>query len=535
MPDKGEDSIVGSNGTLSSAGSFDGMTDGQFLETFLGRRDERSEAAFAALVRDHGPMVWDVCQGVLSDSHAAEDAFQATFLFLARRGGSIRRRDAVGPWLYSVARRVARRAKSTAVRQRLREGRATEMKATPDPDPTRREQIEVLHEEVDRLAEKYSAPVVLCYFEGRTHAEAARLLGCPVGTVSFRLSRARDLLRARLIRRGLALPAAWAGAKLGSQTASAAVPVRLAEFTIKAAMNLSAGKVVAAGMVPASIAQLVQGEIRTMVFTKTTTIAAGVLATGLVATGIGLVTAGGRPTEPAQGVPTTAKAEAAPSPAPAQEQKSPPLASGDDREARAQSRQNLMNLGLAMNNFARSGGRNQLPAATIRKNGEPLLSWRVALLSALGEQALYEKFHLDEPWDSAHDKALLDQMPAVYAPVTRKDEESKHSTYYQVFAGPGSLFAADEGARLGEIKDPANLTIALVEAATPVPWTKPEDIPFDKEKPLPELGGQFKDGFHALMAGGGVRFLRRQLKPEVLRALITSNGGEAISFDDLKR
>ena len=233
--------------------------------------------------------------------------------------------------------------------------------------------------------------------------------------------------------------------------------------------------------------------------------------------------------------PTTAKAEAAPSPAPAQEQKSPPQASGDDREARAQSRQNLMNLGLAMNNFARNGGRNQLPAAAIRKNGQQLLSWRVALLPSLGEQALYEKFHLDEPWDSAHNKALLDQMPAVYAPVTRKDDESKHLTYYQVFAGPGSLFGADEGARLGEIKDAANLTIALVEAATPVPWTKPEDIPFDKDKPLPELGGQFKDGFHALMAGGGVRFLRRQIKPEVLCALITSNGGEAISFNDLKR
>ena len=158
MVDKGELSIVGSTGTLSSAGSFDGMTDVQFLETFLGRRDERAEAAFAALVRDHGPMVWDVCRGVLSDSHAAEDAFQATFLFLVRRASSIRRRDAVGPWLYRVARRVAGRAKTSAIRQRLREGRASEMKATPDPDPMRREQIEVLHEEVDRLAAKYSAP-----------------------------------------------------------------------------------------------------------------------------------------------------------------------------------------------------------------------------------------------------------------------------------------------------------------------------------------------------------------------------------------
>ena len=93
--------------TLFSVGSVGGMTDGQLLEQFLGRRDEGAEAAFAALVRDHGPMVWDVCRGVLSDAHAAEDAFQATFLVLARRAGSIRRRDAVGPWLHGVARRVA--------------------------------------------------------------------------------------------------------------------------------------------------------------------------------------------------------------------------------------------------------------------------------------------------------------------------------------------------------------------------------------------------------------------------------------------
>ena len=126
-------------------------------------------------------------------------------------------------------------------------------------------------------------------------------------------------------------------------------------------------------------------------------------------------------------------------------------------------------------------------------------------------------------------------MPEIYAPVIRKEDESKHSTYYQVFTGPGALFGGDEGASLGEIKDGVNLTIMLVEAARPVPWTKPEDLPFDKEKPLPELGGMFKDGFHALTAGGGVRFLRRPLKPEVLRGLITPSGGEALSFDDLKR
>jgi Protein of unknown function (DUF1559) len=186
-----------------------------------------------------------------------------------------------------------------------------------------------------------------------------------------------------------------------------------------------------------------------------------------------------------------------------------------------------MNLGLAMNNFARDRGRNRFPAAAIRKDGKPLLSWRVALLPFLDEQGLYDKFHLDEPWDSPHNKPLLDQMPDIYAPVTRKEDESRHSTYYQVFTGPGALFGGDDGTSLAEIKDGANLTIMIVEEARPVPWTKPEDLPFDKEKPLPELGGLFKDGFHALTAGGSARFLRRSLNPEVLHALITHHGGES--------
>ena len=191
-----------------------------------------------------------------------------------------------------------------------------------------------------------------------------------------------------------------------------------------------------------------------------------------------------------------------------------------------------MELGLAMHNFAQDRGR--YPAAAIRKDGKPLLSWRVALLPFLDEKALHDKFHHDEPWDSPHNKALLDEMPAIYAPVTGKKEESKHSTYYQVFAGPGALFGGGEGSRREEIKDGAGLTIMIVEAAKPVPWTKPDDLSFDKEKPLPELGGLFKGGFHILCANGSVRFLDRTNKPEVLRALITPNGGEPISDDDLQ-
>jgi RNA polymerase sigma factor (sigma-70 family) len=165
MPKKVEGSTVRSIQTLFSVGSVGGMTDGQLLEQFLCRRDEGAEAAFTALVSLHGPMVWDLCRSILSDPHAAEDAFQATFLILARRAGSIRRPDAVGPWLHGVGRRVAVRARAAEARRRRHEGQGREMKAipTPAPDPSGREQVEALHEEVDRLTEKYRTPLVLCF------------------------------------------------------------------------------------------------------------------------------------------------------------------------------------------------------------------------------------------------------------------------------------------------------------------------------------------------------------------------------------
>jgi hypothetical protein len=262
-------------------------------------------------------------------------------------------------------------------------------------------------------------------------------------------------------------------------------------------------------------------------------IAAGMAATGFVATGVGLLVAASRAAPLVQGAAAPAQAGGVGAAPLVERAAAPAQADGDDQEARAASGKNLLSLGFAMLNFAQN--KNQFPATAIRKDGKPLLSWRVALLPFLDEQALYNKFHLDEPWDSPHNKGLLDQMPAIYAPVRLRNEDSKHSTYYQVFAGPGALFGGDGGPRRDEIKDGADLTIMVVEAAKPVPWTRPEDVLFDNGKPLPELGGLFKDGFNALCADGRVRFLSRKIKPEVLRALITPNGGEAISDDDLEK
>src|SRR5262249_43302265 len=162
-------------------------SDAQLLERFA-RHGE--EAAFETLVRRHGPMVWGVCRRVLTDEHAAEDAFQATFLVLVRKASSIRKREVVGSWLYGVAYRTARKAKLNAAGWCARERRIPEMVA-PDPaeEVAERDLRCVLDEELSRLPAKYRDPLVLCYLEGHTNEEAARKLGCPCGTVFTRLAR----------------------------------------------------------------------------------------------------------------------------------------------------------------------------------------------------------------------------------------------------------------------------------------------------------------------------------------------------------
>ena len=147
-------------------------------------------------------------------------------------------------------------------------------------------------------------------------------------------------------------------------------------------------------------------------------------------------------------------------------------------------------------------------------------------LPFLEQNALYHRFHLDEPWDSPHNKALLKEMPEVYAPVLPTDEP-RVSTYYQVFTGPGALFEDERGPGLNDIKDGTSNTLMVVEAGTPVPWTKPEDIEYDKKKPLPKLGRQFDDGFFGAMADGSVRFFGNNIDKDFLRALITRTAAKS--------
>jgi RNA polymerase sigma factor (sigma-70 family) len=233
-------------------------SDGRLLERFTQGRDE---SAFESLMRRHGPMVLGVCRRVLDDADAADDAFQATFLVLARKSGTIRKRPSVGSWLFGVAFRIALKARANAVRRRIHE-RASMHPATTNPhdELVWRELRPVLDAEIDRLPEKYRSPLVLCYLEGKTNEEAARQLGWTKGTVSGRLSRARDLLRKRLVRRGLDLSAGALVTLLARDIASASVPAPLFETTLLSA----AGHTAAA----ATVASLTEGVIHMTLWSK---------------------------------------------------------------------------------------------------------------------------------------------------------------------------------------------------------------------------------------------------------------------------
>lgn len=188
---------------LFVAGSLTGLGEGALLDRFVRLGDSE---AFEALVVRHGPMVLSVCRRFLRNPHDVEDAFQATFLVLSRKAASLRKREALAPWLFGVAYKVATRARSRAI-TRLSSSRALDSVAATDEPPeigmNREEASTLLHEELARLPEADRAPLVLCYFEGLTHDEAADRLRWPVGTVRGRLARARGKLRARLTRRGL--------------------------------------------------------------------------------------------------------------------------------------------------------------------------------------------------------------------------------------------------------------------------------------------------------------------------------------------
>jgi RNA polymerase sigma factor (sigma-70 family) len=261
------------------------LPDRLLLERFVCRREE---AAFAALVRRHGPLVWAVCWRVLHHEQDAEDAFQATFLVLARKAGSLKRPEALGPWLHGVATRTALKARARAARRRAGEGQAAVAPEVGHRDePVWRDLRPLLDEAVGGLPEKYRVPFVLCYLEGKTVTEAAEQLGCPRGTVATRLAWARDRLRARLAGRGLALPAAVLTAALARRAAPAGVPAALAWTTAEAAAGAAVGRL-ATGAASIQAATLAKGVVKTMFLTKGKIAVAVFLAASAVGVGLGV-------------------------------------------------------------------------------------------------------------------------------------------------------------------------------------------------------------------------------------------------------
>ena len=175
--------------TLFNIGTMGGLTDGQLLERFTSSNDEPAELAFAALVERHGPMVLRVCQTILRDRHDADDAFQATFLVLVRSAVSIRKHNSLASWLHGVAFRVASCQKGATARRRKHERTVAERAIVSLEDEQFDDVRLLLHQEVDRLPEKYRIPLILCYFENLSHEQAAQRLHWPVGTVRSRLAR----------------------------------------------------------------------------------------------------------------------------------------------------------------------------------------------------------------------------------------------------------------------------------------------------------------------------------------------------------
>ena len=269
-----------------------GLADGQLLTRFI---DGHDEAAFAALVRRHGPMVLGVCKRLLGHEQDAEDAFQATFLVLAKKAASVARREAVASFLYGVAYRTALGARARAARRRATERQVEEM---PHPEVAPAEAQDwrpLLDRELSRLPEKYRAAVVLCDLEGKTRREAARLLGLPEGTLSTRLATARRMLARRLTQAGLTLSGGALAAAL-AEGASAAVPAPLAVTTARAAVLVSAGQLAA---VATPVAVLTRGVLRAMFLTKLkVAVGAVLLAAALGAGGLAYHAQGARAAQP---------------------------------------------------------------------------------------------------------------------------------------------------------------------------------------------------------------------------------------------
>jgi RNA polymerase sigma factor (sigma-70 family) len=283
--------------TLFHCGAVGQLSDSELVERFVAGRGEPAEAAFSALVHRHGAMVLGVCRRVLRNHDAAEDAFQATFLVLARKAAVIARREQLASWLYGVAHRAALDARARAARQKAKEKRLTPMVPVEPPDPcAARELSSILDEELADLPERYRSAIVLCELEGVSRRDAAARLGVSEGTLSSRLARAKVRLKDRLTRRGLALSAGALAAALADEARAVTVPPVLIDTTTRFAAMAAAGCSLA-GVISTSVATLTEGVLKAMLIAKLKSVVLACASLAIVAAGVTAMaqSAGGGP------------------------------------------------------------------------------------------------------------------------------------------------------------------------------------------------------------------------------------------------
>jgi RNA polymerase sigma factor (sigma-70 family) len=292
----------------------DPSSDAALLQRFTAHRDEE---AFAALVRRHGPLVLGACRRVLRDLHEAEEVSQAVWLVLARKAASVRPPGRLAAWLHGVAHHLALNARRAAARRRRHEAggihrEPAAAKADLLDELSARELLLVLDEELQRLPAAYRLPLIHCALEGRTTEEAARQLGWTPGSVRGRLVRGRALLHARLVRRGLALPATLAVVEAARGLAPAAMPAGLAGQVARAAAAFAAGRPAALGELSGRVAVLAESALEGMAMAKPKWGLALALLAGVVLTAAGVahqVRSAGQPDEGTAIVPAPAAAE----------------------------------------------------------------------------------------------------------------------------------------------------------------------------------------------------------------------------------
>ncbi len=521
--------------TLVAGHGLKEQGDGELLRAFARTGNQE---AFAVLVKRHGPLVLAQCRRVLRQTEDAEDAFQATFVMLARQAAALAKRDSVTGWLHGVALRLSLNARRAALRRRAHEGQVTCMSpSTPEREASWREVQILLDKEIQRLPDSLREPFILCTLNGESHATVARRLSIKEGTVKSRLAEARKRLQQHLSRRGVELSAVLGAVAVASETATATAPIGLMAKAVEAGVAAAVSGGLPEGVVSAGAAVLVKGMVTSMMLKKIV-LGAALVITAAGALGVSIAGIGTH----ASKAPSTVNRESAvenaarEKPVPtgtAEVQEATQKVERDGKADQKKSADNLNRIGRAMHSY-HDDFRHLPPWAIMSNDKKPLLSWRVAILPYLGQGALFREFKLDEPWDSTHNKKLLARMPDLYSPPGINTTEP-FSTFYQVFVGPGTAFEGPQGIPIQTITDGSVNVVMVAEAGEPVPWTKPKDLPYQRNKALPKLGGIFGGEFFAVACDGSVHAIRRDPDSRLMHFFIQRDDGNPFDLDDLAK